>query len=59
MEKLIVQIIILLFISHKTKGYIEENNGNIYLMLLSVNKSKAIPKRYEELWEIKSQIYFR
>ena len=28
-------------------------------MLVSVNKDKAIPKRYEELWEIKNQIYCR
>ena len=34
----------------KIKGYIEESNGNKYLVLLLTDKSKDTLKRYQELW---------
>ena len=37
-------------IINKITRYIEENNGNRYLMLLSVKESEDTLKKYEELW---------
>ena len=38
-------------------GYIEESNGNKYLIFASTVKNKEILKRYKELWnETKNQI---
>ena len=31
-------------------GYIEESNGNRYLMVVSTDESKETLKKYEELW---------
>ena len=37
-------------INDKINEYIEESNGNKYLMLVSTDESKNIRKKYEELW---------
>ena len=37
-------------INDKINEYIEESNGNKYLMLVSTDESKNIHKKYEELW---------
>ena len=35
----------------KTDGYIEESNGNKYLILASTNKNKQVLIKYTELWD--------
>ena len=40
----------LYFIINKINGYIEERNKNKYLRLVPTDKSKDMPKKYEELW---------
>ena len=42
----------------KAEQYIEENNGNKYLMFASTNKSKEVLTRYVKLWE-KFNIWLR
>ena len=38
-------------------GYIEEKNGNKYLIFDSVDENKEVLKKYEEVWEgIKKEI---
>ena len=38
-------------------GYIEEKNGNKYLIFDSVDENKEVSKKYEKLWEgIKKEI---
>ena len=38
-------------------GHFEEKNGNKYLVLHDVDKSKEVLKKYEEVWEgIKKKI---
>ena len=32
-------------------GHFEEKNGNKYLVLDDVDKSKQVSKKYEEVWE--------
>ena len=38
------------FIVGKVDGYIEESNGNKYLIFSSTDKNKEVLKRYTELW---------
>ena len=41
----------------KVYGYIEENNGNKYLVFDSIDENKAVLKRYTERWDgIKNEI---
>ena len=41
----------------KVDGYIEENNGNKYLVFDSIDENKAVLKRYTERWDgIKNEI---
>ena len=41
----------------KVHGYIEENNGNKYLVFDSIDENKAVLKRYTERWDgIKNEI---
>ena len=40
----------LYLIVNKVSGYVEENNGNKYLMLVPTNESKERIQKYEELW---------
>ena len=43
-------------ISHAS-GYIEEKNGNKYLIFDSVNENKEVLKKYADVWDgIKNQI---
>ena len=35
----------------KVDGYIEENNGNKYLVFDSIDENKAVLKRYTERWD--------
>ena len=35
---------------NKTRGYIEESNGNKYLTLVPTAERKDMLKKYEELW---------
>ena len=35
----------------KVYGYIEENNGNKYLVFDSIDENKAVLKRYTERWD--------
>ena len=35
----------------KVRGYIEENNGNKYLVFDSIDENKAVLKRYTERWD--------
>ena len=35
----------------KADGYIEESNGNKYIIFASANKNKEILKKYTELWD--------
>ena len=37
-------------IINKLNGYFEEANKNKYLTLVTINESKEIIKKYEELW---------
>ena len=47
----------LYFIISKVDGYIEENNGNKYLIFASTNKNKKVLTKYTELWnEIKNLV---
>ena len=39
------------FIIDKLDGYIEENNGNKYLTLVSTDKNKETLKKYTKLWD--------
>ena len=41
----------LYLIIDKTDGYIEESNGNKYLILASTNKNKQVLIKYTELWD--------
>ena len=41
----------LYFIIDKLDGYIEENNGNKHLTLVSPDKNKDTLKKYMELWD--------
>ena len=41
----------LYLIVDKVDGYIEENNRNKYLMLISIDKNKDTLKKYTELWD--------
>ena len=44
-------------IINEAGGYIEKNNGNIYLSLASTDKNKKVLEKYTKLWEeIKYQI---
>ena len=47
----------LYLIIDKADGYIEEKNGNKYLILTSTDKNKEVLAKYTELWgEIKNLI---
>ena len=35
----------------KVNGYIEESNGNKYLILASADKTKEVLTKYTELWD--------
>ena len=39
------------FIVGKVDGYIEEKNGNRYLVFASTGKNKEVLERYTELWD--------
>ena len=42
---------------NNASGYIEEKNGNKYLIFDSVDENKEVLKKYEEVWEgIKKEI---
>ena len=43
-------------IFNNVDGYIEEGNGDKYLILASTNRNKKVFKKYTELWEIKNKI---
>ena len=36
---------------NNASGYIEEKNGNKYLIFDSVDENKEVLKKYEEVWE--------
>ena len=38
-------------IINKVDGYIEEKNGNKYLILDSTDKSKEVSRKYTKLWD--------
>ena len=38
------------FIIDKVGGYIEEDNGNKYLIFFSTDKNKEVLAKYRELW---------
>ena len=38
-------------IINKVDGYIEEKNGNKYLILPSIDKNKEVLTKYKELWD--------
>ena len=40
----------LYFIIGEVDGYIEENNGNTYLIFASTDKNKEVLTKYTELW---------
>ena len=40
----------LYFIIGEVDGYIEEKNGNKYLIFASTNKNKEVLTKYTELW---------
>ena len=40
----------LYLIFNGANGYIEEGNGNMYLVLLPTDESKDKLKKYEEIW---------
>ena len=41
----------------KVIGYIEENNGNKYLIFDSIDENKELLKKYKELWDgIKNKV---
>ena len=47
----------LYLITGKVNGYIEEKNGNKYLIFASTDKTKKVLEKYTELWDgTKSQI---
>ena len=41
----------LYLIIDKVNGYIEESNGNKYLILASADKTKEVLTKYTELWD--------
>ena len=41
----------LYFIIGKVDGFIEEGNGNKYLVFASTNKKKDVLKKHAELWD--------